>query len=229
MKTLKGQMTKAKTVAIYLAVIVIAGLTGCAKEVPKDDGYTQIERLGRPAINEGLVIDNDYLNAFNSIGPSMDFSPAAAPVLGQAAAVLTAVHNYGVGAGAPAPAVADVVAGFLPDVLRIDTSHHIPVGTWAYNGDFVIAQGTSAGAMLTGGRKIEDDVMDITLSYLIVGNPACGPGTSCSIPDGVSYAGGTDCAHAGQGSNVSNPGHKCLHGQASRNGSATFPFLAEPN
>ena len=32
-----------------------------------NEGYVQIERLARPAINEGLVITNDYLNAFNSI------------------------------------------------------------------------------------------------------------------------------------------------------------------
>ena len=37
-----------------------------------DPSYVQIERLGRPAINEGLVITNDYLNAFNSISPSQD-------------------------------------------------------------------------------------------------------------------------------------------------------------
>lgn len=191
--------------------------------------YKQIERLARPAINEGLVITNDYLNAFNSIPPTADLSDAAAPVLAEAGAVLTAVHNYGVSAGLPAPQVGDVVSGFLPDVMRVDTSLNIGVGTWAYNADFVILEGTSGGAMLTAGRKIEDDVMDITLSYLIAGNPVCGPNQSCAIQDGVSYAAGTTCTNAGQGSNPSNPGHKCLKGQVARNGSATFPFLPSPN
>ncbi len=191
--------------------------------------YKQIERLGRPAINEGLVITNDYLNAFNSIAPSLDLSSAAAPVVKEAAAVLTAVYNYGKSAGLPAPEVGDVAAGFLPDVMRIDTSKNISVGQWAYNGDFTIVNGTSAGAMLTGGRKIEDDVMDITLSYLIAGNPVCGPNQACAIKEGTSYAGGTSCADAGKGTNVANPGHKCLFGQNTRNGSASFPFLAAPN
>src|SRR5262249_8990464 len=103
------------------------------------------------------------------------------------------------------------------------------VGEWAYNGDAVIVNGTKSAAMLTGGRKLEDDVMDITLSYLIAGNPACGPGKACTIPDGVSYAGGTTCATAGQGKNPSNPGHKCLYKQTARDGAAQFPFLAEAN
>jgi hypothetical protein len=191
--------------------------------------YLQIERLARPAINEGLVITNDYLNAFNSIAPSQDLSPAAAPVLNEAGTVLTKVHNYGVSAGLTPPAVSDVVAGFLPDVMRIDTRNRIAIGQWAYNGDAVGADGVASQAMLTSGRKLEDDVMDITLSYLIAGNPACGPGQKCTIPDGVTYSGGTDCAHAGQGVNPSNPGHKCLYGQTTRNGAAMFPFLASPN
>jgi hypothetical protein len=191
--------------------------------------YVQIERLARPAINEGLIITNDYLNAFNSIGPSLDLSKAAEPVVAEAAVVLGAVNAYGTGAGFPAPSVAAVAGGFLPDVMRIDTRNNLATNTWAYNSDAVIVSGTSDAAMLTGGRKIEDDVMDITLSYLIAGNPACGPSSACAIVDGVSYAGGTTCASAGTGSNPGNPGHKCLTSQSSRNGSSSFPFLASPN
>lgn len=192
-------------------------------------GGVQLERLARPAINEGLLISNSLLNTFNAIPPRLDLSQAAAPVASQAASVLDAVNKYGTSAGLPAPAVADVATGFFPDVMRIDTSRSVSIGSWAYNSDAVIVDGTTSAAMLTGGRKLEDDVMDITLSYLIAGNPACGPSQSCTIPDGVSYAGGTSCATAGTGSNPGNPGHKCLHGQTSRNGSATFPFLAKAN
>jgi len=184
----------------------------------------QIERLGRPAINEGLVLSNDKLNAFNSIPPSLDGSEAAQPVLAEAAAVLTAVYNFGRGLGLPAPAVNDVVAGFLPDVMRIDTRLAVAVNQQAYNREFVVVQGTTTGFMATGGRKPEDDVMDDTLSYLIAGDP-----TGQAIKDGVSYGGGTTCANAGRGSNVANPGHKCLQGQTARLGAAAFPFLASPN
>jgi hypothetical protein len=107
--------------------------------------------------------------------------------------------------------------------MRIDTSKKVAVGTPAYNSDFVIVNGTTASAMLTGGRKLEDDVMDITLSYLLNGDA-----TGASVKDGVSYAGGTTCANAGQGVNRGNPGHRCLNGQTTRQGSATFPFLATP-
>jgi chorismate mutase len=184
---------------------------------------TQVERLARPAINEGLVLTDKRMALFNAVGPSKDLSDAAAPVREQAVAVLTALNKYGSSNGLKAPAVADVATGFLPDVMRIDTSKKVAVGTAAYNSDFVIVNGTTAGAMLTGGRKLEDDVMDVTLSYLLNGDP-----TGASVKDGVSYAGGTTCANAGQGSNPGNPGHRCLNGQTTRLGSATFPFLATP-
>ncbi len=189
--------------------------------------YQQIERLGRPAINEGLVISNDNLKAFNSIPPSLDGSPAAKPVRDEAVAVLTAVYNYGISKGLAPPTVTNVATGFLPDVLRIDTTNKINIGTWAYNGDFTVVSGSSA-VMLTGGRKLEDDVMDITLSYLLTNTAACGPSSACTIKDGVSYAGGTSNCTA-IGTNPANPGHKCLYGQSTRNSSATFPFLADPN
>src|SRR5258708_39712080 len=55
--------------------------------------YKQIERLGRPAVNEGLVVTNDYLNAFNEIPPSAHLRPSAAPVVTGAAPTLTPVRN----------------------------------------------------------------------------------------------------------------------------------------
>lgn len=212
-------------------VISVALVSACSRNQGSEtqmgnDGYTQIERLARPAINEGLVITNSFLNAFNSIPPSADLSPGAASVVSEAGTVLTAINKYGRDNGLNPPSVAAVVAGFLPDVMRIDVRAAIRVGVWAINGDSTTIDGA---AMLTGGRKIEDDVVDVVLSYLIAGNPACGPGKACAVPDGVSYSGGTSCSMAGRGNNPANPGHKCLHGQVSRNASADFPFLATPN
>lgn len=232
------------TIKLLGIIVLVSFLAGCTKsQVFNPNGtsnnggsntnmtttYRQIERLGRPAINEGLVITNDYLNAFNSIDPKLDLSPAAAPVVAEAGVVLTKVRDYGISQGKNPPAVGDVVAGFLPDVMRIDTSKSVLVGQWAYNSDAVIVSGTTGGVMLTGGRKIEDDVIDVTLSYLITKNAACGPTTPCDIRDEVSYAGGTDCTSAGQGTNSAAPGHKCLAGQIVRNGNAVFPFLGKPN
>ncbi len=178
--------------------------------------YQQIERLARPAVNEGLLFSNDKLNAFNSIPPTLDLATSNKTVLSvlqEASASLDLVdslegkNTFGDGFDS------EVVAGFLPDVMRIDTAKDIPVGTAAYNGDFVVVEGTKA-AMLTGGRKIEDDVMDITLSYLVAGDPSGG-----AVKDFVSYEGASG--------NIAQ-GHKKLNGQSAYNGAATFPFLAAP-
>ncbi|MBA2405846.1 MAG: DUF4331 family protein [Bdellovibrionales bacterium] len=167
----------------------------------------QIERLARPVINEGLIITNAFLNAFNTIPPSADLSPAAAPVLGEAAKVLEAFDQLD---GNDDLTVAAVVTAFLPDVMRIDTRVNIPAGTPAYNADVSGDKG-----ILTGGRKLEDDIIDITLSFLVAGDV-----TGATVKDNVSYE--------GVAGNISQ-GHKMLHGQTSYGGTATFPFLAKPN
>lgn len=182
----------------------------------QEGAFQQIERLGRPAVNEGLVVSNAKLLAFNSIGPDMDLdtnNPAVLAVLQEASGALDLVdslegkNTFGDGFDS------EVVAGFLPDVMRIDTTKSIPPGTAAYNGDFVTVAGTQA-AMLTGGRKLEDDVVDITLSYLVAGDP-----TGAAIKDNVTYQ--------GVAGNIAQ-GHQKLEGQTQYGGAARFPFLALP-
>jgi len=176
--------------------------------LPSPVTYRQIERLARPAINEGLVVSNALLNAFNSVPPTADLSPAASAVIAEAAATLDAVDAAD---GVDDLTVAQVVAAFLPDVMRIDISSSVAIGTTAYN-----SCASRVNGILCGGRKIEDDVMDITLSFLISADAS-----GASIKDNVSYAGVVG--------NAAQPGHKLLHGQVSRNGAATFPFLSAPN
>lgn len=139
--------------------------------------WVQVERLGRPAVNEGLVITNDYLNAYNSIPPSADLSPAAAPVLGEAAVVLGALGN------SPAR-TNDIVAAFIPDVMRIDTGGASGYATAA------LPVGALGVVRPVRGRMITDDVIDITLSVLSNG---------AVLTDNVSYA--------GVGGNAAQPGH----------------------
>lgn len=172
------------------------------------NGTRQIERVARPAINEGLIITNDYLNAFNMIPPSSDLTSAAAPVLAEATKTLLAFRKLGGNIG---PTPAQVVAAFLPDEMRIDTRVTIPVAKTAYNADTSGSLG-----ILTGGRKLEDDVMDITLSFLVAGDA-----TGMAVKDNVSYE--------GVAGNPAQPGHKFLYGQTTRHGEAQFPFLAQPN
>jgi len=172
----------------------------------------QIDRLARPAINEGLSVTDASLNAFNSIAPSQDLSPAAAPVLAEDTKTLVAFANLGKTLGTPpAPPVATIAGAFLPDVMRLDTKLNLAPGTTAYNG------GTSGSlGILTGGRKIQDDVIDITLSFLVAGDP-----TGKTVKDNVSYE--------GVAGNPNQPGHKLLSGQTTMNGPATYPFVTTPN
>jgi hypothetical protein len=137
---------------------------------PRNGQYKQVERLGRPGVNEGLVITNDFLNAFNSISPSQDLSAAAAPVRAEAKASLLALGNSETRANA-------LLNAFLPDVMRIDTTQK----SGYLNG--LNAQ----GAPITG-RLLLDDTIDQTLSVLtngaitsdnvsyngVAGNPAQG-------------------------------------------------------
>lgn len=152
-----------------------------------NDGYTQIERLARPAINEALIITNDFLNAFNAIPPSADLSDAAAPVRAEAIVVLDVVTGLAPGG----PTSAQVAGQFLPDVMRIDTAAaNAGVGdsTIAANVGYTsCVNGTASGPFLCGGRKLQDDVVDITLTYIASGLPAAGT-QPYSIGDGVAYA-----------------------------------------
>ncbi|MCA1994313.1 MAG: DUF4331 domain-containing protein, partial [Coleofasciculus sp. S288] len=71
--------------------------------VPGANGkFNQVERLARPVINEGLVVNNDFLNALNSIGPDFEAAalagqqPAAntaAPIVGDVITTLKAIGN----------------------------------------------------------------------------------------------------------------------------------------
>lgn len=131
----------------------------------------QVERLGRPAINEGLIFTNDLLNALNSVPPSFEAAALAGrksaatraqPIIQEAKQTLMAIGN--------SPQRADaLVQAFLPDVMRIDTT-----GESGY-GNALNAKGSPIR-----GRMLKDDVVDITLSVLTNG---------AITTDNVSYEG----------------------------------------
>lgn len=156
-------------------------------------GGKQIERLARPAINEGLVLTNDFLNALNSVGPDFEAAalagkkPAAdiaAPIVAEIKKVLMAVGNDDKRATA-------LILAFLPDVMRIDTT-----GPSGY------ANALNAKGSPIRGRKILDDVIDVTLTVVTNGGIKS---------DNVSYT----------GPNAGGTGHKTLLD--------SFPYLSEPN
>lgn len=134
--------TNVTTFDAWLTVSVRTGNSGA---------FRQVERLARPAINEGLIVTNDFLNAFNSIPPSADLSPAAAPVLAEAAKTLQALGNN-------AQEINTLVTALIPDVMRIDTTQ--PSG--------YVAGVNSLNAPVRG-RKLTDDVIDNTLNLVTKG------------------------------------------------------------
>jgi hypothetical protein len=147
--------------------------------------FKQFERLGRPAVNEGLIFTNNFLAAFNQIPPSQDLSPAAAPVRAEALKTLKALGN----SEARSLALANA---FLPDVMRIDT-----------NGPSGYANALNAKGSPIRGRKLLDDVVDITFSVLTNG---------AVTTDNVSYKGTPGNPAQGHDPLVYN-----------------FPYLALPN
>ncbi|OUC15230.1 MAG: hypothetical protein B0A82_07710 [Alkalinema sp. CACIAM 70d] len=129
---------------------------------PRTGQFNQVERLGRPAVNEGLVVTNAFLNAFNSIAPSQDLSAAAAPVRAEAKRTLMALGNSSQRADG-------LLAAFLPDVMRIDTNRR----------SGYVSAVNSRGTPIAG-RLLMDDVVDQTLAVL-TGSP--------NATDNVSYTG----------------------------------------
>ena len=113
--------------------------------------YRQVERLARPAINEGLIVSNNLLNTFNSVPPTIDLTQAAAPIGAEATRTLKALGNNDERTKA-------LLTAFLPDVMRIDTT-----GTSGY-GNALNGKGSPIR-----GRMLKDDVIDITLGVLTNG------------------------------------------------------------
>ena len=94
--------TKSLDVVLLLCAAVVpfgAVLYGCGSSSSSsrggNSGMVQVERLGRPAVNEGLVSTNAFLNAYNSIPPNQDITvltaPANAAFLAEVDATLTAL------------------------------------------------------------------------------------------------------------------------------------------
>ncbi len=110
--------------------------------------YQQVERLGRPGINEGLITSNNLLNLFNTVPPTADLSRDAAPIGAEATRTLKALGNN--------DKQTEVLLGaFLPDVMRIDTT-----GASGY------ANALNGKLSPIRGRMLKDDVIDITLNIL---------------------------------------------------------------
>jgi len=131
---------------------------------------TQVEQLARPAINEGLLLTNAFLNAYNSIPPSQQATALGGPVGTELQNVLKALGNT-------ASNIAAIAGALIPDEMRIDTTI-----TSGYAGGVTFTGApfsSDISSIPAGGRLIMDDVIDITLK-LLTHNPAA--------TDNVNYA-----------------------------------------
>lgn len=137
---------------------------------PRTGRFVQTEQLARPAINEGLVVNQESLAAYNQVMPTRDRSAGVLAVRNEAKRTLLAVGNSNARAEA-------LLNALLPDVMRIDTT-----GPSGY------ANALNRSGAPVRGRMLLDDVIDITLA--VVTNGAV-------TTDNVSYEGTP--GNAGQG------------------------------
>ena len=138
--------------------------------------WIQVNRMGNPLFNEGLVALKDKDN-YNRSSPTTDAARFATYALNPELAVLI---NLVFGTSLATSGRADLQAVYIPDVIRVDTTTP-PVtlaGQASFN-RFGFAGGdttTDSGGRIKSsgwpnGRRLGDDVVDIALTAI-----ASGPG-----------------------------------------------------
>ena len=170
-----------------LAVIGVAALafaaacgsdsgTGITPTTDAAKTYNQVQRLGNPLVSEVLLLKRDHL-FHGSSNPSDDVANFTAPVKGfiaQFRPMATGLQTA-------------IAATLLPDMLQVQTDQQ--QSTAGYLG-YVIA-----GKPQYGGRKLTDDVVDISLTaifsdLLSATQSVCKPFTLPLCTDNVPSHGG---------------------------------------
>lgn len=140
--------------------------------------YVQVERLGRPAINEGLIRDGALNTLWNSVGPDVDATSAASGIASHATETLKAFNNT-------QEQVDVLFKQLLPDVMRIDTTKESGYAT-PKNGA-ALGNLSPTNKIPIGGRLLEDDVVDITLILIVPGGLPAGTAVAGLESDNVDY------------------------------------------
>lgn len=115
--------------------------------------FDQVQRLGNPLVSEVLLEKRDH-PIHGTSGPDQDTSLIGAKVKG-----------FITGVAGRAPSYADVLAGvLLPDMLIVQTDKDPATAAWLnWVGVPPLANGW-------GGRKLQDDVVDLAL-LAVFGDP----------------------------------------------------------
>ncbi|MEK8024341.1 MAG: DUF4331 family protein [Candidatus Hydrogenedentota bacterium] len=235
-------------IAFLMPIVTVLSL-GTISTIGCDDNIaaittsrTQVEKLARPGIAEGLIISDTAFAAWHAATPAQETGTVA---LAEIAKTLGAINQaLGQTAAYSALRVDSTARAFLPDVMRINTAiasgyanqvvnfdsgyTTLSTGGTAASGVGGTAQGAYGGGIArpVAGRLPEDDVIDITLLVLTDINRA-GTGASGFNSDSIPYkpelnAITNDDTNAGIG-------HHFLMGEDAAEAASVFPFLSEPN
>jgi hypothetical protein len=139
----------------YLAACALVALAACGDKNDVVSGpttttaaatYNQVQRLGNPLVSEVLLLKRDH--AFHgSTSPEIDvatFTPNVKAFIAQFRPQATGLQTA-------------IAATLLPDMLIVDSSQ--PQASAGYLSYVLAASGKAYG-----GRKLTDDVVDISLS-----------------------------------------------------------------
>ena len=231
-------------VSVALLGLWLGLLNGCGDDGSSD--YTQVERLARPAINEGLVLSSRFLKAFNEIAPSVDLTAAAADVVTEVQAVLDLIETKATNStalsldprgtkGGTDDLKQHVAKGFLPDVMRFrmtgESGFVVSGKQGSANLGKVIAGETvalvdSKYLIPIGGRTLRQDVGDIILTYLFDGDRLVTELLAGKVFPSEPAA--TSTLTFVLADNVSFDGAGALQGKT-KGLISTFPYLGRPN
>ena len=149
------QKTTINSLSMALFALSIGFLSGCGSSSNSDDKvYSQVDRLARPAVNEVFAAAGNGRHKVNDeISPSQDSTQLANDIRGFTLNT----------AGRSAATANVIVAVLVPDVLVADLNQS------ATQAAYLGSETAGATGSKFGGRKPQDDVVDISLG-VIFGN-----------------------------------------------------------
>jgi hypothetical protein len=153
--------------------------------------WVQVNRMGNPLFNEVLVALKDK-DRYNRTFPTQDANFATYASNPEIASLINLVF----GLNLPTTHRSDLVAIFIPDVLRVNTSTGpVPVAGQAgfnrlslFGGDMTPASSGTVPSGWPNGRRFGDDVVDIALTAVASGpsfNPIILVGDNIAANDQV--------------------------------------------